>query len=177
MPESGNEMVSYRRTQKGPWGLLLYAGAVILLTVTWSVPNVSALPIALGVIGFVVLGTSFHQLTVVDEGRQLVIHFGPLPLFRRRIWYQEIVDAEQGRTTLLDGWGIHWTPWSGWVWKKACCLKSGRAVKFMANARPNYLVRQLRLRVLRGINKLPCLDRPAIIADWRKTPTAQVASC
>ena len=116
MSESENRMVSYCRTQKGPWGLLLYAGAILLLTVSWPVPNVPALPIALGVIGFVVLGTSFHQLTVVDEGRQLVIHFGPFPLFRRRIWYEEIVDAEQGRTTLLDGWGIHWTPWSGWVW-------------------------------------------------------------
>jgi hypothetical protein len=77
---------------------------------------VPALPIALGVIVFVVLGTSFHQLTIVDEGRQLVIRFGPFPLFRRKIWYEEIVDAEQGRTTLLAGWGIHWTPWSGWVW-------------------------------------------------------------
>jgi hypothetical protein len=109
-------MVSYRRTQKGPWGLLLYAGAIVLLTVSWSVPNAPALPIALGVIGFVVLGTSFQQLTVVDEGRQLVIHFGPFPLFRRRIWYAEIIHAQQGRTTLLDGWGIHWNPWSGWVW-------------------------------------------------------------
>ena len=81
MSESENEIVSYHRTQKGPWGLLLYAVAVVLLTVTWPVPNVPTLPVALGVIVFVVLGTSLHQLTVADEGRQLDIHFGPFPLF------------------------------------------------------------------------------------------------
>ena len=116
MPESGDKRRSYDRTQKGPWGLLLCAIAIVLLTLTWTVPNVPALPSAFGVIGFVVLGTSFHQLTVADEGNQLTVHFGPLTLFRKRIWYEDINEAERGRTTLLDGWGIHWTPWGGSVW-------------------------------------------------------------
>lgn len=62
------------------------------------------------------LGASFHHLTVEDEGHQLVLRFGPLPLFAKRIWYDDVRGAERGRTTFLDGWGIQWSPWSGWAW-------------------------------------------------------------
>jgi hypothetical protein len=37
-------------------------------------------------------------------------------LFRRRIPYDVILEVETGRTTFLEGWGIHWSPWGGWVW-------------------------------------------------------------
>jgi hypothetical protein len=63
-----------------------------------------------------VLGASFHHLTVADEGQQLVIWFGPLPLFWRRIWYDDIREFKKDRTTILDGWGIHLSLRGGWVW-------------------------------------------------------------
>jgi hypothetical protein len=62
------------------------------------------------------LAESFHHLTVADEGDRLVIRFGPLPLFRKSIWYDDIRTVEKGRTTFVDGWGIHWNPWVGSLW-------------------------------------------------------------
>jgi len=63
-----------------------------------------------------VLAVSFHHLTVADQGDRLSISFGPVPLFRRSVKYEDIVSAEVGRTTILDGWGIHLSLRGGWVW-------------------------------------------------------------
>jgi hypothetical protein len=80
----------------------------------------------------VLLGAAASELTVEDQGHQLLVRFGPLPLFFRRIRYDEILEVHPARTRLLDGWGIHWTPWSGTVWNiwgfqcVAVRLKRGR---------------------------------------------------
>ncbi len=107
----------YRHTQKGPWGLLCYALAAAFLTASYFLP-VPVLGITFVVSGafLLVLGGSAGHLTVEDQGDQLAIHFGPFPLFRKRIRYENIVEVEKGRTTFLDGWGMHWNPWGGWVW-------------------------------------------------------------
>jgi len=55
-------------------------------------------------------GVLVQSLTVCDEGDRLAICFGPLPLFQRRFQYDDILGVEIGRTTIMDGWGIHWTP-------------------------------------------------------------------
>ena len=39
-----------------------------------------------------------------------------MPLFRKDIRYDDITKVEVGRTTLLDGWGIHLSVRGGWVW-------------------------------------------------------------
>jgi len=39
-----------------------------------------------------------------------------IPLFRRTIRYDDIISAEIGRTTILDGWSIHMSLRGGWVW-------------------------------------------------------------
>ena len=108
---------TYHHTQKGPWGLLLYVLGIVLLAISWSVP---LLPLQItflitGISTFL-LGMSFHHLTVADEGDWLEIRFGPFPLFRRRISYGDIDSVEKGRTTILDGWGIHLSLRGGWVW-------------------------------------------------------------
>jgi hypothetical protein len=59
---------------------------------------------------------AFHHLTVEDQGNRLTIRFGPLPLFRRAVRYHDIEKVEVGRTTILDGWGIHRSIRGGWVW-------------------------------------------------------------
>src|SRR5690606_19433444 len=61
-------------------------------------------------------GSCFHSLTVEDCDDRLLIRFGPLPLFRRTLSYSEIGSVETGRTTILDGWGIHRSLRGGWVW-------------------------------------------------------------
>ncbi len=112
-----NEAETYSHTQKASSCLLLYAFAVIFLAASW-LPPLDELQIVLLVAGLsmFVLAASFHHLTVADEGYQLAIRFGPLPLFRKRIWYEDIWEVETGRSTFLDGWGIHWSPGGSWIW-------------------------------------------------------------
>jgi hypothetical protein len=111
------EVGNYRHTQKGPWSLLLYVLGVVFLVISWSVP---LLPLQItflvtGILMFL-LGMSFHYLTVADEGSHFAICFGPFPLFRKRIDYDDISAVEKGRTTIFDGWGIHLSLRGGWVW-------------------------------------------------------------
>ena len=63
-----------------------------------------------------VLAPGFHFLRVQDQGSYLAISFGPLSPFRRRIYYQEIEQVEPDTRTILEGWGIHYSPRGGWVW-------------------------------------------------------------
>lgn len=108
----------YQHTQRAPLCLLVYALAVIFIVlgvvlqdippILWLYPPLSLL--------MVVLAASFHHLTVRDDGDRLSISFGPIPLFRRSVRYDDIQSAEVGRTTLLDGWGIHYSIRGGWVW-------------------------------------------------------------
>jgi hypothetical protein len=108
---------TYNHTQKGTWHLLLYALAAFFLTASWFLPLL-ALRITFFVTGLfmLLLASSFHHLTVADEDNQLAIRFGLLPLFCKRIFYDDIVEVDKGRTRFLDGWGIHWNPWSGSIW-------------------------------------------------------------
>ncbi len=109
---------AYHHTQKAPWFLLLFALAALFFTVAWVTRAEPVLPAILFLSGLLMaaLGYSFQHLTVADEGERLAIWFGPLPLFRRRIRYDDMREVEIGRTTIMDGWGIHWSPWGGWVW-------------------------------------------------------------
>jgi len=108
---------AYHHTQKGPWGLLCYVLAVAFLVAALYLP-VLALQITFLVTALflLLLGASLGHLTVEDEGDRLAIRFGPFPLFRRRILYDDILEVATGKTTFLEGWGIHWSPWGGWVW-------------------------------------------------------------
>ena len=78
---------SYQHTQKAPWFLLLAAFATLLFTIAWVTRAEPVLPAILVVTGLLmsVLGYSFQDLTVCDEGDRLAVRFGPLPLFQRQI--------------------------------------------------------------------------------------------
>ena len=65
---------------------------------------------------FALLAPGLYHLTVEDEGHWLAVRFGPLPLFRTGVRYEDIEGVEVGRTTLLDCCGIHWSLRGGWVW-------------------------------------------------------------
>lgn len=62
------------------------------------------------------LGFSIRSLTIEDIGDGLLVHFGPLPLFKKKLLYLDIQSAKVTHTTLLDGWGIHYSVRGGWVW-------------------------------------------------------------
>jgi hypothetical protein len=110
-------MNTYRHVQRAPLCLLLYAIAVVFFVVGLflDVPPIPYLYPPLGIL-ILILAASFHHLTVEDQGDRLSVCFGPLPLFRRSVKYQDIASAEVGRTTILDGWGIHLSLRGGWVW-------------------------------------------------------------
>ena len=55
-------------------------------------------------------------LPVSDLADHLYVHFGPLALFRKRIAYSQITHVEPGRSSVIDGWGIHYVPGRGWTW-------------------------------------------------------------
>lgn len=111
-------MTTYRHTQRAPLCLLVYALAVFLLVLGWVWRNEPPIRWLFPPIGLLILilAASFHRLTVADQGERLSIRFGPVPLFRHSVRYEDIVSAEVGRTTILDGWGIHLSLRGGWVW-------------------------------------------------------------
>ena len=115
----------YTHTQRAPFLYVLLALAAAAVIGAWLSRNdAAAMPVALGVgVVLVVVAFSFGEMTVQDEGSHLAIRYGPLPMFRKRIPYAAITAAEAGRTSLIDGWGIHYVPGRGWtynLWGFAC---------------------------------------------------------
>jgi len=109
---------SYRHVQHAPLCLLVYILAIVFLVLGLVLKSEPPIPWLFPPIGLLmlVLAASFHHLTVEDQIDRLSIRFGPIPLFRRTIRYDDIISAEIGRTTILDGWGIHMSLRGGWVW-------------------------------------------------------------
>jgi hypothetical protein len=111
---------AYLHTQKAPLWLLLYGGAVACIVLAWILPPPADSPGLIILLASALLlalaSSACHDLTVADEGDCLAIRFGPLPLFRRRVRYDDIEQVEKGRSVFLDGWGIHYSVRGGWVW-------------------------------------------------------------
>ncbi|MGE3818793.1 MAG: hypothetical protein AB7I30_05110 [Isosphaeraceae bacterium] len=109
---------TYDHTQAGPWGLMLLAIGLIMLTAAWGARHEAGASIILLFTGFLMLflAASFHDLNVTDAGDHLAVRFGPIPLFQKKIRYDDVTAVEVGRTLLLDGWGIHMSVRGGWVW-------------------------------------------------------------
>ncbi len=109
--------MKYEHTQTAPLYLMLIAIGLGFMVAAWVIPEpfTQVTFVISGAIVFV-LALSFHHLTIKDEGDELRIGFGPLPLFTKRLRYSDIERVEQARSTILDGWGIHLSPSGGWVW-------------------------------------------------------------
>lgn len=110
----------YDHTQVGRLHYVLL-GAMLLLVLALMMRRVPwHHPAALGLLGGVVLlpvaAAAFHRLTVTDRGDYLLLLFGPLPIFRKRIRYDRIINAQPARTSFVDGWGIHYVPGRGWTY-------------------------------------------------------------
>ena len=103
---------------RAPLCLLVYSLAVVFLVLGLAMNTEPPIPWLFPPIGvfMLVLAASFHHLTVEDQVDRLSVSFGPVALFRRSIQYDDIISAEIGRTTILDGWGIHMSLRGGWAW-------------------------------------------------------------
>lgn len=145
--------MQYNHTQNGYWHWVLYA--VILAEAPWAwVAREDSLAVGVMAAVAVVLALAaltFQWMTVRDEGEALAIRFGPLPLFRKRIPYTEITAVEPARTSILDGWGIHYIPGRGWtynVWGFDCArLNLGNRIVRIGSDDVENLVRFLRERI------------------------------
>ena len=115
--QTGQATMHYDHTQSGPLYLLLLAFSILILVLALMMGEI-VLQTILYCSGALMLlfALSFHHLTVSDEGTGLLIAFGPLPLFRRRLQYSELEKVEPAKSTILDGIGIHISPSGGWVW-------------------------------------------------------------
>ncbi len=115
----------YRHTQYAPLHWVLVATALALpLFLSWATQDPLS-PSMMFLVATPLLAASFcmRTLTVVDHGDKLLIRFGPIPLFRKRIAYDQITDVAESKTTWLDGWGVHYVPGRGWtynLWGFSC---------------------------------------------------------
>jgi hypothetical protein len=113
-----NTEPQYEHTQKGQIHRILYGAALGLLVVArlcredQPAMTLVCFPACL----MVLAGLCFETLTVRDEGEHLAVRFGPLRVFRSRIPYAKIAAAEPARSSVIDGWGIHWMPGKGWIY-------------------------------------------------------------
>ncbi|MEO2017770.1 MAG: hypothetical protein ABGZ53_25735 [Fuerstiella sp.] len=108
----------YTHTQRAPLCLLIYTVGVVFLMMSWALRQIPVIQWVFPLVGLMmlVLAAAFHHLTVRDEVDCLSISFGPIRLFRRVVRYADIMSVETGRTTIVDGWGIHMSFKGGWVW-------------------------------------------------------------
>lgn len=107
----------YEHTQRGPWWVILILSGIAMLGAVGFAPDFVVQVILASVGAWMCLFSfCFQKLTVRDEGLQLLIYFGPLPLFHRRVRYAEIDMVKRSRTSWLDGWGLHLSPGGGWTW-------------------------------------------------------------
>ena len=110
--------LTYSHTQRSPMWLLFLAISALQFGSIWILDVDAGTATVLGVVGVIMAfcATTFQTLTAEDADDRLVIRFGPNPLFRTSVKYDDIMDVEVGRSRIIDGWGIHYSLGSGWVW-------------------------------------------------------------
>jgi len=119
--------MQYAHTQRGMIHYIVFSAAAAMVILAWLIrEDQPAMVIVLCAAALMVaVGFAFAEMTVRDDGDALAIRFGPLPLFSKRIPYRDITSVEPGRTSVLDGWGIHWIPGRGTtynVWGFDCAM-------------------------------------------------------
>jgi hypothetical protein len=110
--------MSYEHTQQGHLDWILVACSLVCAAGAFFT---AADPVAFYVLLSIaaacfVLSLTFGSLTVRDEGQRLAVRYGPWPLFRTQVLYEDVTGLRRGRSRLIDGWGIHWVPGRGWTY-------------------------------------------------------------
>lgn len=108
-------MSQYEHTQRSPLHVLLLAAAGVFAGLAVNAGEEQSARIAMlcAAAMFVFLAACFAELTVRDDGARLVLRYGPLQVFGWTFLWSEIESADVGRTSWIDGWGIHWVPGRG----------------------------------------------------------------
>ena len=107
---------TYEHTQGGPLAGLFGAlsGGAALAALFVAEPQVRVVFASLAVVfGFLV--ANLVHLRVRDRGDFLDVRFGPLGWMGRKVRYADVRAVRVARSSVLDGWGVHWRPGRGWI--------------------------------------------------------------
>ncbi len=111
---------TYQHTQRGPWSFVLLAVVASNLTLAvrlWGNEPAWASLLLLSVALLMTFMTfCFQSLTTTVSETSLRVHFGPIPLLEKKVLLEDIVSVRPEKSSLLDGWGVHWTPGKGWIY-------------------------------------------------------------
>jgi hypothetical protein len=109
--------VRYEHAQRGGWHRILFVMAgMMLIGAGLAHEELAAVVLLLAITTiFLLVALLFSSLTIRDEGEWLALRYGPLPIIRKRFRYADITTVESGRTSIIDGWGIHYIPGRGWT--------------------------------------------------------------
>jgi hypothetical protein len=136
--------MEYMHTQRAPLGWILYLTGIGMVGVSWFLRGEPVAAIILGSTGVVVVlvGTMFGYLKVWDAGDGLIARYGPLPVFYTKIAYADITAVEPDRSSVIDGWGVHYMPGRGWtynLWGLDCVkiTRGGRITRIGTDDREN----------------------------------------
>ena len=146
-------MDGYEHTQRGAIHLILLAVSAIIgaaAVLFGDVPAARNGLLSLSVV-FAVVAAGFAQLTVRDRGDRLTARFGWIPLIGWSARWEDIESAEVGRTSWIDGWGLHWLPGRGMtinLWGLDCVILrvKGRIVR-VGTDDPEGLAEYVRRRI------------------------------
>lgn len=108
---------AYAHTQRGRFHYLLWLVGLASVAGAFFVME-PLLALVLGLVGFLMLftGCLFAELTIRDQGSELRLCYGPVPLIARSVPYAAVQSVRRGRSRWIDGFGIHWVPGRGWTW-------------------------------------------------------------
>lgn len=115
----------YAHTQNAPLHWLLHGVTAVLCIGAWwsrGEPMIATV-LVLSAVSSSLISLAFVNLTVRDQGEHMDVRYGPLPLFRTTIRYQDVHSARAARSNLVDGWGVHYIPGRGWtfnLWGRDC---------------------------------------------------------
>jgi hypothetical protein len=109
--------MTYSRTQHATWMWIVLALPVVIIIAAWTTDPRPAmgLPVAVALTPLLAVGAVFTRLTIHVDAQAVRWHFG---------WgwpggamaMADIARTDITQTNLLEGWGIHWTIWHGWLW-------------------------------------------------------------
>lgn len=141
-------MPFYRHTQQSPLGPVFAAAGLLSLGgyAFAADQTVRVLCLTVAVVAGLFAGM-FARLTIEERPDQLRVRFGPLPWGGTSLRYEHVRGARRARSSLLDGWGVHWFPGRGWtfnLWGFDCVeVQTDRGLLRLGTDDPDGLVRHL----------------------------------
>ena len=111
----------YDHTQRGKLHYVLHLAALfVVIILATQIRAVAGQIVIWSVVGTTAVIEFFAftciSLRVYDDQDCLRLAYGPLPLLKAHIAYEDIVACRSSRSRFIDGWGIHYIPGRGWTY-------------------------------------------------------------